>query len=110
MRSRRRCTKPSSGHSLLRSKNSTQTVDFKISARGWCYMLEPRGLSKGDFDRAERVITVLRKRGYLSFDFVAEDVTRVAEGVEELDDPDPVEHAENLLLGLNACIAKYRPI
>jgi hypothetical protein len=73
-------------------------------------MLEPHGLNKDDFDRAQGVITDLRKLGYLPLDIVSDDVTRAAEGVEEIDDSDPVEHAEILLLGLKACIAKYRPV
>jgi hypothetical protein len=29
-------------------------LDFKVSARGWCYILEEHGLLKGDFSRASR--------------------------------------------------------
>jgi hypothetical protein len=32
------------------------TLDFEISARGWCYILEDHGLKKGDFDSAETLI------------------------------------------------------
>jgi hypothetical protein len=30
------------------------TISFKVSSRGWCYILEEHGLRKGDFNRAER--------------------------------------------------------
>jgi hypothetical protein len=31
-------------------------VDFRVSARGWCYLLEGDGLAKGDFDAGEALI------------------------------------------------------
>ena len=30
------------------------TLDFQVSARGWSYILEEHGLSKGEFDAAQR--------------------------------------------------------
>src|SRR5262249_11238409 len=56
-------------------------LDFKVSARGWAYILEEHGLTKGDFDAAERLITDCRKRGLLPVDFCAEDEGR---GVDHL--------------------------
>ena len=32
------------------------TLDFRVSGRGWCYILEEHGLGKGDFDRAQKII------------------------------------------------------
>jgi hypothetical protein len=34
------------------------TMDFTVGSRGWCYILERHGLRKGDFDIAQRLITV----------------------------------------------------
>ena len=31
------------------------TLNFKVSSRGWCYILEEHGLEKGDFDDAQKV-------------------------------------------------------
>ena len=32
----------------------SDTIGFKVSSRGWCYILEEKaGLLKGDFDRIE---------------------------------------------------------
>jgi hypothetical protein len=64
--------------------NDTQSrLDFKQSARGWCYTLEgERIIDKGDFDRAERAINQCRKLGFLPLDFCAEDESRAFEGVE----------------------------
>src|SRR5215472_14235865 len=36
-------------------------LDFKVSARGWAYILKEHGLTKGDFDVSERLITDCRK-------------------------------------------------
>lgn len=38
------------------------TLDFAISSRGWCYILETHGLLKGDFDAAQRLINDCRKQ------------------------------------------------
>ena len=56
--------------------------DFKISSRGWCYILEQYGLGKGDFDIAEAKINECRKAGYLPLDICAEDARRLARGLE----------------------------
>jgi hypothetical protein len=62
------------------------TVPFKMSARGWCYLLETRRLiNKDGFDRCENVINECREKGYLPVDFVAEDSGRDFHGVEEPD-------------------------
>jgi hypothetical protein len=33
------------------------TLDFQVSARGWCYILEEYGLTKGEFGKAQTLIT-----------------------------------------------------
>lgn len=48
-------------------------LDFHMSARGWCYALEPYGLSKADFRWAAREITALRELGLLKPEFILED-------------------------------------
>jgi hypothetical protein len=53
-------------------------MDFEVGARGWCYILEQRGLiTKGDFDAAESLITECRKTGDLPLDICAQDDSRV---------------------------------
>ncbi len=55
-------------------------VDFKISARGWCYQLETfNAIDKSQFDLAESKINECRKNGLLSIDFTASDTRRAAE-------------------------------
>ncbi len=52
------------------------TVDIEVSSRGWCYLLEEHGLSKGDFDDAQKLINECRKCGLLPIDFCKEDAAR----------------------------------
>ncbi|HUS55896.1 MAG TPA: hypothetical protein VMY41_18040 [Thermohalobaculum sp.] len=53
-------------------------LDFRVSSRGWCYILEEHGLGKGDFDRAQRIINQCRKDGPLPIDICADDGARQA--------------------------------
>jgi hypothetical protein len=63
-------------------------LDFKVGARGWAYILEEHGLTKGDFDAAERLIGECRKKGYLPVDFTAEDEGRSVDHLEKIDEED----------------------
>ena len=49
------------------------TLDFHMSARGWCYVLEPIGLAKGDFDWAAKQIKEAKLRGFLKPGFILEE-------------------------------------
>src|SRR5262245_14105440 len=49
------------------------SLDFKVSSRGWGYILEERGLPKGDFDAAQYLINKCRKDGNLPLDLCCED-------------------------------------
>jgi hypothetical protein len=54
------------------------TLDFKMSARGWGYYLEGEGaITKGEINRAEKVINDLRDTGALPLDFTAYDDARL---------------------------------
>src|SRR5690348_13382657 len=61
-----------------------RSLDFRMFSRGWCYYLEPHGLSKSDFDRAEDLINSLREEGVLPIDLVAVSKQRIVEGLEHL--------------------------
>jgi hypothetical protein len=79
---------------LIRQIQST--MDFRVGSRGWCYILEPHGLRKGDFDDAERLITNCRKSGALPLDICAADETRATIGVQgDLDNPDVEAEADD---------------
>jgi hypothetical protein len=71
------------------------TLDFKVSSRGWCYLLEEHGLGKGDFDKAERLINTCRKNGLLPLDICCEDDGRQADHLESVDDDTPAEFAQS---------------
>ena len=58
-------------------------LDFRVSSRGWCYILEEHGLGKGDFDRAQRVVNDCRKAGLLPLNICADDGTRKAVHLDE---------------------------
>jgi len=75
------------------------SLDFKMSARGWCYYLEGLGaIDKSEFSRAETVINDLRKSGGLPLDFTSEDSTRAPEGLHPyVSDRTPEEYARHLL-------------
>jgi hypothetical protein len=69
-------------------------LDFKVSSRGWCYVLEEHGLTKGDFDIAQRLINDCRKNGLLPLDVCSEDEGRRAAHIEEIDHETPSEFAQ----------------
>ena len=57
----------------------------KWSSRGWCYLLESWHLiDKSQFDYAQGLINDLRKEGLIPIDFVASDISRECEFVEEI--------------------------
>ncbi len=54
--------------------DSVSTRRIKKGTRGWGYILEGEGLiDKGEFDRAERVLTDCIKVGFLPLDFFSDD-------------------------------------
>lgn len=58
---------------------------MKISARGWCYLLEGwKAITKDQFDQTQKLINTCRKTGLLPIDFVARDEARSFNNVEEL--------------------------
>jgi hypothetical protein len=82
-------------------------LDFRVSTRGWCYILEEHGLPKGDFDRAERLITQCRKAGLLPLDITAEDESRTTIGLIAIDDEPPREYGRSLLTSALAWVDAY---
>lgn len=59
-------------------------IDFKVSSRGWCYLMEQSGyINKAQFDKVDSAINRCRKEGLLPVDFVAEEAARAFENVEE---------------------------
>jgi hypothetical protein len=66
-----------------RIKELQCTLDFRMSARGWCYYLEGKGvITKGEFDQAQGIINNCRKSGMLPINICAVDERRSAEGIQ----------------------------
>lgn len=82
-------------------------IGFKVSARGWGYLLENAGfITKDEFDKVEKVINRCRREGILPVDFVAEEDARQFAGVETPDPETVKSHAQwfakGMLKGHNA--------
>lgn len=74
------------------------TIPFRVSSRGWCYLLEQAGvMDKSQFDKVEEWINRARRRGLLPIDFVAEEAARSFHGVEIPAGSSPVEYFQNFL-------------
>ena len=87
------------------------TLDFRISSRGWCYILEEKGgLLKGDFDVAQKRINACRKSGLLPLDICCDDDGRAADGLEYLDVADVEKMATHLFGYVAGAHRSYDPI
>ncbi|NQU72039.1 MAG: hypothetical protein HQ514_15910 [Rhodospirillales bacterium] len=86
------------------------TLDFKISSRGWCYILEEHGLTKGDFDSAQKLINQCRKNGDLPLNICAVDDSRSAANLEIIDDHDVEAEAEYIVDNVEVAYLGYHPI
>lgn len=86
------------------------TLDFKVSSRGWCYILENEaGLSKDSFNTAQLKINKCRKMGLLPMEFCAADEARKFLCLEEIGD-EPKEEAFNLIQRVLQTIKEYSPV
>lgn len=76
----------------------SEDIGFKVSARGWAYLLETRRLiNKDEFDKVNNLINKCRKLGYLPIDFVAEESARKFENVEEPDKENVIDKFGKIL-------------
>jgi hypothetical protein len=85
-------------------------LDFEVSARGWAYILEEHGLSKGDFDAAEELICDCRKSGALPLDICAEDGARAAENVQRISSLTPEGEAKSIVSTIRWLPDYYTPV
>jgi len=86
------------------------TLDFKVSARGWGYILENKGvITKAELGEAEGLIAVWRKDGNLPVDFCAEDETRAAENLEFVDTNTVEEEAAYIVERMREAHSSYGP-
>jgi hypothetical protein len=81
-------------------------IGFKVSSRGWGYILEQRGLiNKSQFDKVEGVINRCRREGLLPVDFVAEEAARAFSNVEE---PTTGTHAKHVRSWVEASLDSHQ--
>lgn len=72
-------------------KQLSERIGFRVSSRGWCYILEQNGaITKDQFDKVETWVNRCRRRGVLPIDFVAEEDARKFKGIETPADISPV--------------------
>lgn len=79
-------------------KNISRDIGFKVSARGWCYILENAGkITKDQFELVNGWINESVKLGILDVDFVAEDSSRLFSGVEHPEERSVVGYFKDVL-------------
>jgi hypothetical protein len=87
------------------------TMDYKIGARDWCYVLEvARSLTKGEFDTAEKLISACRKNGRLPVDICCIDNGRPTANLRYVDRTTVEEEAEDIIARMNEAYLDYHPI
>lgn len=93
----------------------SKQIDFPISTKGFCYLLEEYGLKKRQFKRGEELINELRKKGLLPSDIFSEDQDAAIENLEgELDTEDLEKFAQSIMDRIpnyvTSLIENYHPI
>ena len=82
----------------------SRRVGFKMSARGWCYLLESeRIINKDSFDKVNNWIVKAIKNGLLPVNFVAEDPSREFRNVSYPSEETPLEYYASFLEVAQRC-------
>lgn len=85
-------------------------IGFKVSSRGWCYILEGyRYINKDQFNKVETLINDCRRHGFLPIDFVAEEKAREFDGIEIPDSGNVVDMFGNYLDGALSAHTGFTP-
>lgn len=88
----------------------SKCIGFKVSARGWCYLMEQEGyIDKSQFDKVEYWINTARRKGLLPIDFTKSDAARHAEGVESFHVCGIKDHITYWLDTINEIPRLYEP-
>lgn len=91
-------------------KEYQKRIDFKVSARGWAYLMEQAGfITKDKFDLVNDLLNRCRKRGLLPVDFCAEDVGRQFHEIHEPDMRSPGHYVERHFDYIDDCEDWYTP-
>lgn len=85
-------------------------LDFQVSARGWCYLMENSGaITKAEFDRVEALLNDARKSGALPLDICAVDSARSFDCLECLDTGDLAEYLKEITGMIERYFDYYQP-
>jgi hypothetical protein len=91
-------------------KGISDEIGFRISSRGWAYILEQKRLiNKDEFDKVTNAINRCRKKGFLPIDFTAEESARDFVGVERPDEDDIIDTFGHYLEATNNAAEHYTP-
>jgi hypothetical protein len=83
-------------------------IGFKVSSRGWAYILENHGFcTKDQFSKVEELINRCRKNGLLPVDFVAEEKSREFDCVHTPTDDSYPEHIRKWVEASFDCYRYY---
>jgi hypothetical protein len=84
----------------------SRKIGFKVSSRGWGYIMEQEGwITKDQFDKIEDIINRARKNGMLPVDFVAEESARA---FSEIHVPSESSYEEHIISWLEAALESDR--
>jgi hypothetical protein len=87
-----------------------ESMDYKIGARDWCYVLEVAGsLTKGEFDTGEKLISACRKDGHLPVDICGNDNGRPTANLKYIDCTSVEEEAEDIIARAQEAYCNYHP-
>jgi hypothetical protein len=90
-------------------KSISRDIGFKVSARGWCYILENQGtITKDQFNLVNNWINEAVVKGLLPVDFVAEDSSRQFSGVE-FPDGNIKDYLKDSIRSVNSVSNWYTP-
>lgn len=90
----------------------SRRIGFKVSARGWCYILEQppyQAINKSQFDLVENIINNCRRDGTLPIDFTSDEEGRQFSGVEIPESSSPVQYMREYLEATLNCGSWYKP-
>ena len=90
-------------------KSIVGSINFKVTIRGLCYLLEGHGLDKNDFPAAQTAINKCRRTGLLPIDVVIEE-SRDIDGIFYPSFSTPEEYAHFHLNRLREVSNYYRPL
>jgi len=91
-------------------KQKSDEIGFRVSSRGWGYILEQAGyITKDQFNKVEDLINRCRKSGLLPVDFVAEESSRQFSEIHIPSEESYEGHVASWLQAALDCEAYYTP-